>query len=149
MIRFFLYTILCAIWVAPVAVGAQEFVPLSPSLPVGDDVYNQGLSGLLDAFLGVAVAGGAVLAVVMVAIGGFSYMTKESIPAVSNGKDQITNAILGLLIILGSIVILKTINPTIIRTNIFNVSMEPVRLEQSMPVSVAYVPESKNTTHHE
>ncbi len=103
------------------ATNIGNFVPLSPSLPIiGNNWAAQGVPNLLNAFLGIAVALAAVLAVVMLAIGGFKYMTTDSVFQMGNAKEQIANAIIGLLIVLASILLLKTINPQLVSLNLFS-----------------------------
>ncbi len=60
------------------------------------------------------VALAAVAAVFMIVLGGFQYMT-SSIPGVkTDGKKKIQNALLGLLLVLCSYIILRTINPRLV-----------------------------------
>lgn len=56
----------------------------------------------------------AVLAVIMIVIGGVQYMGDESIFGKTEAKDRITKAIFGLLIALGSYALLNTINPDLL-----------------------------------
>lgn len=56
----------------------------------------------------------AVLAVVMIVIGGVQYMGNESIFGKTEAKSRITAAILGLLIALSSYALLNTINPDLL-----------------------------------
>ncbi len=56
----------------------------------------------------------AVLAMVMLVYGGIEYMTGGTISEKENGKGTITNAILGLLIVLGSYALLNTLNPQLL-----------------------------------
>jgi lysylphosphatidylglycerol synthetase-like protein (DUF2156 family) len=103
--------------------GATEFVALSPNLPIIERNMDPGdLTGLLNAFLVIAVAVSAILAVIMIAIGGFKYMTTESVFAISGAKEQIANAIIGLLIVLSAVLIMYTINPKIVQLDVFEPS---------------------------
>lgn len=56
----------------------------------------------------------AVLAVIMLIVAGIQYMGEDSIFGKTKAKNQMTNAILGLLIALGSYAILYTISPDLI-----------------------------------
>jgi hypothetical protein len=56
----------------------------------------------------------AVLAVIMFFIGGFQYMTGESLNMKGEGKSKMQNAVLGLVLVLASFVILNTINPQLV-----------------------------------
>ena len=105
----------------PITLKAAEFVPLSPSLPLSNsnNWLGNGMEGFLNLLFAISVAVAAVLAVIMLAIGGFKYMTSESVFNIGGAKEQITNAIVGLLIVLASITILYTINPKLVEINIF------------------------------
>ena len=58
----------------------------------------------------------AVLSVVMIVIGGIEYMTSELAHSKEDGKNRIMQAILGLLIALGSWALLNTINPDLLNS---------------------------------
>jgi len=61
------------------------------------------------------VIGFAILAAVVIIIAsGFQYMTSTSQSGVSKAKEQMTNAILGLVLALSAVMILQTINPDLI-----------------------------------
>jgi len=95
-----------------------NYTPLSRNPPlIGTTVTS--VPDLLNALLGLSVGVAAVLAVIMLAIGGFKYMTTDSMFALGNAKEQIANAIIGLLIVLTAILILRTINPEIVSLNFF------------------------------
>ncbi|MBU6426660.1 DUF308 domain-containing protein [Patescibacteria group bacterium] len=60
------------------------------------------------------IALSAVAAVFMMVWGGFEYMTSDAWNKKSAGKDKFWNAIWGLLMVLGSYLILKTVNPKLV-----------------------------------
>lgn len=100
-------------------VFAQDYVPLTKGgipLVSGNTVDMQ---VLLNALLGLTVGVAALLAIIMIVIGGFEYMTTDSAFKMGNAKERITNAIVGLLIVLAAVLILQTINPDIVSLNIF------------------------------
>ena len=75
----------------------------------------------LDDYIGYifkfAIALAAFLAVIMIIWGGFEYMTSE-IPSLKlEGKGRISNAIIGLLMVLASYLILATIDPRLVAIN--------------------------------
>jgi cell wall-associated NlpC family hydrolase len=72
------------------------------------------LNPMITAFIGIC----AILAFVMIVIGGIEYMTSELPGNKSDGKDRITNAIFGLLLALGAWTILNTINPNLLNSDI-------------------------------
>lgn len=114
------------IFVLSSAVAHAEFVALSSGLPggIGRALFAGGLPKLLNTLIGISVAVAATLAVIMIAVGGFKYMTTDSMFAMGNAKEQITNAIVGLLIVLAAILILKTINPCLVTMNVFSATNE-------------------------
>ena len=66
---------------------------------------------------------GAILAVVMIMIGGIMYLVGGMNPSmISRGKELIVGAVTGLALLLGSYVLLKTINPNLIK-------MSPIEVE--------------------
>ena len=65
----------------------------------------------------VAIGIGSILAVVMVIIGGIKYTVMESFGAKTDAKKQITSAFLGLVLLLGSYLILKAINKDLVNFN--------------------------------
>src|SRR3989338_3117607 len=72
--------------------------------------FGNYLNIIIKLVIGIA----AVLAMVMIVMGGVEYMTSDLISSKEAGKDTIRNAILGLLIALGAYLILNTINPQLL-----------------------------------
>lgn len=60
------------------------------------------------------IALSAILAVVMITYGGLEYIMSASFGAKQDGKERITNAVVGLLLALASYLILYTINPNLV-----------------------------------
>jgi hypothetical protein len=71
------------------------------------------LNLMIKIFIGIC----AVLAVVMIVLGGMEYMASELISSKEAGRDKITHAIFGLLLALGAWLLLNTINPDILSGN--------------------------------
>lgn len=118
----------------PVAVGAgsdksfDTYTLLEP-LPCvdGAERYAECEGGLvkkvdLNQYIGyifkLAIALSAFLAVVVIMWAGFRYMTLESVPDKVDARNRIQNAIFGLLAILGSYLILKTIDPRLVNISV-------------------------------
>jgi len=99
--------------------SALTFNPLSGDLPVIGQNWAS-LPDIINAFLGLTVGVAAILAVIMLSIGGFKYMTSESMFRLGDAREQIANAIIGLLIVLAAVLILKTINPQLVSLNVLN-----------------------------
>lgn len=72
------------------------------------------ISGIID--LTIAAAG--IIAVIMIVIGGFRYVTTDSFGGKSNARESINRAIIGLFLVIGAFTILKTINPQLVNLGI-------------------------------
>jgi len=95
------------------------YTPLAPlpGLEEGEDfdtdqdcAFGVYLNIIIKVILGLA----AVLAMVMIVMGGVEYITSELVSSKEAGKERMTHAILGLLIALGAYLILNTINPALL-----------------------------------
>jgi len=94
-------------------VFAQEYIPLAPLPGVSDSGAN--LSEYLAAIFNIGIGLAAVLAVLMIVVGGVQYIGgAASQSARSDAKKKIQNAVFGLLLTLMSWLIVYTINPNII-----------------------------------
>ncbi len=69
--------------------------------------FGEYLDLMINLFIGIC----AVLAMVMIVVGGIEYMTSELGSSKEHGKSQMTQAVLGLLLALGAWLILHEINP--------------------------------------
>jgi len=107
--------------IAPVAVFALEintnYIPLT-DIPGIQGATSANPGGVLQGLFNLAIGLGSILAIIMIIFAGFKYMYEESISGKSNAKEKITNAFFGLLLILGSYIILKTINGDLLRINL-------------------------------
>ena len=56
----------------------------------------------------------AAAAVFMITFGGFQYMTTDSVQGKTDGRKKAVNAVYGLLLVLGSYLILRTIDPRLV-----------------------------------
>lgn len=107
------------------AEDGTKFITLAPDIPHIDGKFND-MPTLLNTLLFASVAIAALLAVIMVAIGGFKWMTTDSIFAIGDAKGQITDAITGLLVVLMAVLVLKTINPDLLNLDIFRAAEKPL-----------------------
>lgn len=104
---------------------STKFITLTPDIPYIGEKFDD-MPTLLNTLLFASVAIAALLAVIMVAVGGFKWMTTDSVFAIGNAKDQITDAIMGLLVVLMAVLVLKTINPELLNLNIFRAGEKTV-----------------------
>jgi len=83
-----------------------------------DTAGGNALGRYLNIIIRLAIGFAAVLAMIMIVMGGIQYMTSELVSSKEDGKNRINNAILGLLVALGAWLILFTINPQLLNTNV-------------------------------
>ncbi len=112
---------------AHTAVYALEYVELAP-LPgtcetrsngtCVTDVGASNLGNYINSLYKLAVAAAGVLAVLMIVMGGFSYISTDAISNKEEGKHQIKMALGGLMVVFASYIILNTINPQLVELNI-------------------------------
>ena len=93
--------------------GSLGYVPLAPltgdkTSPINPEQY---LPFLFDLLIGVS----ALLAIVMIVVGGITYMTSDVFSQKSHGKETITNALWGLLLVISAYMILYTVNPDLLK----------------------------------
>lgn len=89
---------------------------LEPLPIVGTNVSNFGV--YLSQMFKLAISIAAVLAVLQLSIGGFKYMSEETFTGKSDAKERITNALYGLVLILASYLLLNTINPDLVNSDL-------------------------------
>ena len=72
---------------------------------------SEGISGYINNFYKTAIILGGVAAILVIIIGGLMWATSGAIDQKNKGRDLITSAIWGLVLLLGAFIILNTINP--------------------------------------
>ena len=112
----------------PYALFAQDFVPLSPDLPglADKNIWDVSVEEMLNGIFMILIAVGAILAVLFFAISGIQYMATESITKKGMMKEGMTRVVVGILILIGGTLALSTINPGIIKIDLF----ETVKTQQ-------------------
>ncbi len=78
------------------------------------DVNPSTLSGFISGLFNLLIAVAVVLAVLMIIIGGFQYMTTDSWQKKSDGLQKVKDAFIGLGMALLAYLILWTINPCLV-----------------------------------
>ncbi len=126
MRRIFFITAFTILFLAPLWLFAQQqqYVPLAPIPGVTDKTT---FSEFVQRIVIIALSVGAILAVLMLVVGGFQWMVSEAVGDKTLGRERVKNAILGLLILLASVLILNTINPQL--TNV-SLLVQPLNLPQ-------------------
>ncbi len=101
--------------------AVDNFVPLAKapdSSKLGGLYKSTSLAGLLSGLFTAALSVGGILAVLRLTYAGYLYMTSEAWGVKSHAKEVIGDAILGLLLLLAVVLILKQINPNILKLDI-------------------------------
>ena len=101
-----------------------DFIPLAPDFFAeltkeagGKDVTTDTSAFFNSVFtFGIYIA--TFLATIMIAIGGIQYMSTDAVTGKSEGRERITYAVMGLLLILFSWILLKQINPDLLNLTI-------------------------------
>ncbi|MBX4189508.1 pilin [Candidatus Parcubacteria bacterium] len=91
---------------APIPLGGAN----EPETTQVTDFKNY-IPGVIKLVIGLAGA----LAVLMIVIGGFQYISSATIGGKTSGRDTIKNAVTGLLLAISSWVILNTLNPNLVK----------------------------------
>lgn len=106
----------------PSTAEAQDYTLLAPlpgtnmgeAIPVTPTSFGDYLQKLFDLSLGIIIA----LAVIMIVIGGAQYLSTDAVFGKEQGKEKLWNALQGLVIALGTVIILNTINPGLLKINL-------------------------------
>ena len=115
----------------------EQYVLLSPfstSLVNVDTAGPNALEKYLNLMIKIIIGLSAVLAMVMIFMGGIEYMTSEVISNKEHGKERIRNALFGLLLALGSYVLLNTINPDLLKTSL-NIEGVTITIEDEVELA--------------
>ncbi len=84
-----------------------------PLAPLPGFTGNPNLGQWLESLFTILIVIAGILALIMIIVGGITYITSESFGGKGQGKAYIINAIIGLVLALGAWVILNTINPNL------------------------------------
>ncbi len=129
--RFFLLAILLCASLVPVAPALAQ-VPCTTGTSGGTfcplaDVRGSkieklyategSLSGFVSGIFSIAISAGAIFAVLRLSWAGYLYMTSDSWGSKGHAREVIGDVVLGLLLLLGSWLILHQINPDILKVN--------------------------------
>jgi len=121
MTRYIL--LIAIILICPIVVLAQgsdstEIKTFTDNIPFLDgDLTTQ---GFVEAMYKLAIALASIIVVIRLMLAGAKYMLSEVVSNKSQAKEDIKNALLGLLVILGAVLILGTINPKLVGMNFLN-----------------------------
>lgn len=117
--------IIIALGFGALSAHAQGYVPLAPLPGTVDATTGQTtMPAYISGMIKLIIAAGGALAILMAIIGGTQYVAAGISPDAKNtAKDNITNAFIGLALILSSYLILNSIDPKLVE---FNLTLEKV-----------------------
>lgn len=93
------------------------------NVPIGPIKRIQGFAQYVFTAYRYLISIAAIAATVMFVYGAFLYLLGTAIPRISQGKSIMTDAVIGLLLILGANLILRTLNPATLTLNPIRVFM--------------------------
>lgn len=88
-----------------------------PGINVTDFTGENGLGLYVNALYRLSISIAALLAVIKIVAAGAKYMLSDIVPAKEDAKKDIQGALIGLLIVIGAIVILNTVNTDLTDVN--------------------------------
>ncbi len=81
-------------------------------------IRANGLADYLNSLYKIGVAAATGLALIYITMGGVRYASTDAVTGKDEGRGMISNALLGLMIVLGSYIILNAINPDLLNNNL-------------------------------
>ncbi len=113
---FFSFVLLCTL--IPLFTYAQEFVGLVGIPGLENPTADGGLNVYINALYRLSISIAALLAVIKIVAAGAKYMLSDIITHKEDAKKDIQGALIGLLIVIGAIVILNTVNSDLTKLNL-------------------------------
>ncbi|HPS21483.1 MAG TPA: pilin [Candidatus Paceibacterota bacterium] len=111
-------------------------IQLQPDCTINPDTKQvtcipaKGFADYLNIMIKIFIGVCAVLAMVMIVMGGIQYMTSELVSSKQAAKETIVNAIFGLILALAAFAILNTINPKLVEVGLQEIPTATVPIDQ-------------------
>jgi hypothetical protein len=124
--------------------SGSGFVALAPipGLTQGVTADQAGLATFFNNLYKYLIGLAAILAVIEIIWGGLEISTKDSVSKQSDGKERITQAIFGLVLVLSPVLVFSIINPSILNLSL---NLLPLDTKSGAPQATVTSP-SGNTT---
>lgn len=138
------YLLLLVLLILPVGVLAAPatFTPLV-GIPGIDQYTGPGSLNLyINALYRLSISIAALLAVIKIVAAGAKYMLTDIVPAKEEAKKDIQGALIGLLIVIGAIIILNTVNSDLTKLNL-TVPVQEITQGQALEKALADAQKSK------
>lgn len=113
MIRVFLFSLVLLL---PTVALAATTMTTFQDVPLWNNASDS--ASIIEALYKIAIGAAAILVVFRLMMAGVQYMFSEMITSKQKAKETIQSALLGLLIILGAVTILSTINPNLVKLDV-------------------------------
>ena len=110
------------------------FIPLV-GIP-GISGNETGLNEYINALYRLSISLAALLAVVKIVIAGAKYMLDDIVTHKEEAKQDIWGALMGLLVIVGAVLILNTVNSDLTNTNFLVISLGSVKSPASCDATI-------------
>lgn len=136
MQTIFKFLLITTFLMSPLVAGAVGYTLLEPlpcirgngvTCTTGEQITSPDFKTYVQYLFNLAIAIAAVSAVFMIVWGGFQYMTSEAPGVKSDGLKKVQNAVYGLLLVLSSFIILKTIDPRLVE--ISSTLVDPLKIK--------------------
>jgi hypothetical protein len=120
----------------PIASQAQDQKPIvfTPNVPIGDfsgpiTVTNELLGNYINTWYGFVVGAVGIMATVMIMYAGFKWLaSRGNATTISDAKDKIWSAIIGLFLVFSSYIILQVINGDLVNPTLTGLNNVDVNL---------------------
>ncbi len=89
--------------------------PIELQIHLGEIETVLGIGTYINAFYSYGLGAAAIIAVVMIMIGGVQWMIGSSVGSVDAARKRITNAAVGLILLMAAYLILNTVNPYLVQ----------------------------------
>ena len=106
--------------------AATVMTDINPALPGPYDIASSGPVGAVGNIYYFALGLGGLMAFIAITYAGIKWMLSRGNPSgISDAKDQITQALIGLVLLFGAYIVLNTINPELTVLNISELTKLP------------------------
>lgn len=109
-----LYTALAIFLILPTITFAQVTYKNLVNIPGYPEGGTGGINEFVNLIYGIAISIAALLAVIKIVIAGLKWMLSDIVTDKTDAKKDIQGALVGLIIIIAAVIIITTINPTIV-----------------------------------
>ncbi len=115
--RLLLIPINTVLLLLPIVTNAADIKLFQEGIPFLNSANDLNIENYINALYTAAISVAAILVVIKLILAGVKYMFSEIVTNKEEAKNDIKGALFGLIIILGAVTILNTINPNLTKLN--------------------------------